>query len=140
MLSRLYNSLGYVATKKAIDTAALRQKVISQNVANADTPHYKRSEVNFEDAFRMALEKAPRRLAGYKTDNQHFAINPPSDPRNVGPTIWRENDTFTRSDDNNVDMDVEMAELAKNQLMYDGLLESLSRTFQSMKMAMRRNG
>lgn len=138
MLNRLYNSLSFVATTKAIDAAALRQKTIAQNIANVDTPHFKRSEVNFEDSFKRALDRMPRRLAGFRTDNQHIPINPPSDPRDVMPTMWRQNDTFSRPDDNNVDLDVEMAELAKSQLMYDALMESLSRKFKNLKNAMRK--
>lgn len=140
MLNRLFESLNYVATRKAIDTAALRQKTIAHNIANVDTPHFKRSEVNFEDSFKMALEKSPKRLAGFKTDNQHIPINPPSDPRNVRPSIWRQNDTYSRPDDNNVDLDVEMAELAKAQLMYDALMESMDRKFKDIQLAMRRSG
>lgn len=140
MLNRLFESLDYIATSKAIDASALRQKTIAHNLANVDTPHYKRSEVNFEDAFKRALEKTPKRLAGFKTDGQHIPINPPSDPNGVKPTIWRQNDTFSRADDNNVDLDVEMAELAKAQLMYDALMESMDRNFKNIQLAMRRSG
>jgi len=138
MLNQFYNSLPYIATRKGIETASVRQKVYSNNIANADTPHYKRSEVNFEDAFKQAIEKMPKRLAGFKTDKQHFDINPSTDIDSVKPTIWRENDTFTRADDNNVDMDVEMAELAKNEIMFNALIDSLSRKLSSLKMSIRR--
>jgi flagellar basal-body rod protein FlgB len=137
MLEQFFSSLPYVATRKAIDAAALRQKVISNNLANVDTPHYKRTEVNFEDAFKQAVDRSPKRLIGFKTDNQHFEINPVTDINSVQPTMWRENDTFTRADDNNVDLDVEMAELAKNQVMFDSLVESLNRKFSMLKMAIR---
>lgn len=40
--------------KKALDAYALRQKAIASNVANIDTPGYKRLEVNFEDALQKA--------------------------------------------------------------------------------------
>jgi len=140
VLDRFYNSLSFVAARKAMDASALRQKTIAQNIANVDTPHYKRVEVNFEDAFKQSLEKMPKRLAGFKTDNQHFPINPPSDPRAVQPTMWRQNDTFSRADDNNVDLDVEMAELAKAQLMYDSLMEVMSRKFKGLNMAISRRG
>lgn len=137
MLEQFFNSIPYIATRKALDTSTLRQKTISNNLANVDTPHYKRVEVNFEDAFKAAIEKTPKRLVGFKTDCQHFEINPPVDINSVKPTMWRENDTFTRADDNNVDMDVEMAELAKNELMFNALVEALNRKMSMLKMAIR---
>lgn len=110
-----------------MDAAALRQKVIANNIANVDTPHFKRVEVNFEDAFKRALDKKPNRLTGFRTDKQHFALNHNPDFHEVKPSMWRQNDTYSRSDDNNVDMDVEMVELAKNELTMNALVESLNR-------------
>ncbi|MFA6451268.1 MAG: flagellar basal body rod protein FlgB [bacterium] len=137
MLNQFFESIPYIAMRKGWDAASVRQKVISNNIANVDTPHYKRSEVNFEDSFKQALEKAPKRLVGFHTDTMHIPINPPTDLNSVKPTIWRENDTFTRADDNNVDIDVEMAELAKNELMFNALTDSLSRKLSGLKMAIR---
>ena len=127
MLGTLFNSVPYIAARKAIDTAAVRQKVHAHNLANVDTPHYKRSEVNFEDAFKQALERMPKRLVGFKTDGQHIPINPVPNPLDIQPTIWRQNDTFYRSDDNNVDIDVEMAEVGKNELKFNSVVETLNR-------------
>ncbi|HOO55948.1 MAG TPA: flagellar basal body rod protein FlgB [bacterium] len=140
MLNQFFSSVQYIATRKALDAAALRQKTISNNIANVDTPHYKRSEVNFEDAFKQALEKNPRRLVGFKTDHQHFDINSHTDINSVQPTIWRQNDTFSRADDNNVDIDVEMAELAKNQLMFNALIEGLNRKMSEYKKVIKGQG
>ncbi len=137
MLDQFFNSIPYIATRKAFDATSVRQKVYSNNIANADTPHYKRSEVNFEDAFKQALEKAPHRLVGFRTDSQHIPINPATDINSVQPTIWRENDTFTRADDNNVDIDVEMAELAKNEMTFNSLVEALNRKLSGLKSAIR---
>ncbi len=137
VLEKLENSLSYIAVTKAMDAAALRQKTIAQNLANAETPHYKRLEVNFEDTFRQALEKSPARLVGFATDKQHIPINPPTEIRGVRPSIWRENDTYSRADDNNVELDVEMAELAKTQLTYDALTEVISRKFKGLGSVMK---
>ena len=135
MLDSLYNSLTYTAVTKGMDAAAMRQKVIANNIANVDTPHFKRVEVNFEDAFKMALEKNPKRLVGFKTDYQHFPINRPVDYHSINPAMWRQNDTYGRSDDNNVDMDVEMVDLAKNELMMNSLLEVLNRKLKRVSTA-----
>ncbi|HOX27682.1 MAG TPA: flagellar basal body rod protein FlgB [bacterium] len=135
MLEQFYGDISYVAVRKGLDTSTVRQKVYANNIANVDTPHYKRSEVNFEDAFKMAIAKAPKRLSGFRTDYGHIPINPPTDINSVKPTIWRENDTYTRADDNNVDMDVEMAEVAKNEVMFNALVEVLSKKMAGLKNA-----
>lgn len=133
MLDSFFNSVSYHAITKGMDASALRQKVIANNIANVDTPHYKRVEVNFEDAFKQALGKTSKRLSGFKTDKQHIAINPTVDFRDVSPHMWRQNDSFTRSDDNDVDMDVEMVDLAKNEIMMNSLVEMLNRKLKGLQ-------
>ncbi len=135
LLDKLYDSKMYIALRKQIDTTTLRQKVIANNLANVETPHYKRNEVRFEDAFKMALEKNPTRIPGWRTDARHMPINPKTDLHDVVPEIWRQNDTLSRADDNNVDLDVEMAQLAKNQLLYDAVMERMSATFKGLNKA-----
>lgn len=138
LLDSFFDSVSYHAITKGMDASALRQKVIANNIANVDTPHYKRVEVNFEDAFKQALGKAPRRLAGFRTDEKHMPINAMTDFRDVAPKMWRQNDSFSRTDDNDVDMDVEMAELAKNEIMMDSLVEVLNRKLKGLQAAMRK--
>lgn len=127
MLNSFFDGLMYTAVTKGMGAASLRQKVIANNIANVDTPHFKRVEVNFEDAFKQALEKNPKRLVGFRTDKQHIPINRNYDFHDVKPAMWRQNDDYSRSDDNNVDMDVEMVELSKNEMMMNSLVEMLNR-------------
>lgn len=138
MLDAFYNSTLYQGLTKALDAAALRQKVYSNNLANVDTPHFKRSEVNFEDAFKQALANTPGRLSGFVTDPKHIPINPSTPLSAIKPAIWRQNDDFTRSDDNNVDIDVEMSELAKNELTYNAVVEGLNRKMRTLRSAIHR--
>lgn len=132
MLDNLYDSVLYNAITKGMDAAALRQKVIANNIANVDTPHFKRVEVNFEDTFKRALEKSPKRLVGFATSDKHIPINPATDFRDVKPAMWRQNDSFSRNDDNDVDMDVEMVNLAKNEIQMNSLIEVLNRKYRSL--------
>lgn len=136
MLGSFYNSTLYLALRRGIETASIRQKVYANNLANANTPHFKRSEVNFEDQFKQALERDPRRLVGFATDQKHIPINPPMTLESVQPGIWRQNDDFVRSDDNNVDVDVESAELAKNELQFNALVEGLNRKIRGLQRVM----
>jgi flagellar basal-body rod protein FlgB len=138
VLGSFYNSTLYLALRRGIETSNLRQKVYANNLANANTPHFKRSEVNFEDQFKQALERDPRRLVGFVTDEKHIAINPPMTLDSVQPGIWRQNDDFVRSDDNNVDVDVESAELAKNELQFNALVEGLNRKIHTLQRVIRR--
>jgi flagellar basal-body rod protein FlgB len=94
------NAYGTAVLGRVLDVAALRHRVISQNVANVNTPGYRRLEVTFEDEFARALA-APT------------GATPPVLPQVV------EGDGPERVDGNNVDMDREMNALAKNALLYN---------------------
>lgn len=133
ILDSFFGGKTYLALKGQMDTSATRQKVYANNIANVDTPNFKRSEVNFEDAFKQALAQTPNRLSGKTTNQKHIPINAPTPLESVKPTIWRQNDEYSRSDNNNVDIDIEMAELAKNEMMFNAVAEILSRKFSGLK-------
>lgn len=137
MLDSLFDSVLYNAVAKGMDAASMRQKVIANNIANVDTPHYKRVEVNFEDAFKQALEKNPKKLTGFRTANGHMPINQPADMKSVTPKMWRQNDSYSRADDNDVDMDVEMVSLAQNEIMMNSLVEIFNRKMTGLKTVIR---
>ena len=65
MIEALFNQPGYVATKKMMDATALRHEAIASNLANVETPNYKRIDVapNFAEELRSALgSKDPSRI------------------------------------------------------------------------------
>ena len=71
MIEALFNQPNYVATKKLLDLTALRHEAIASNLANAETPRYKRLEVskNFELQLREAIaSKDPARIAALKPE------------------------------------------------------------------------
>jgi flagellar basal-body rod protein FlgB len=103
----------------AMQAAAVRNTVISNNIANADVPGFKKSAVDFEDSFRAALDAAERpgqRLDAYGIDGNAMDIR---DLRvRVRPTL----ESFQyRVDKNNVDMETEMMDLYRNSVKYDAL-------------------
>ncbi len=116
-----------------LDAAALRNRVIADNLANVDTPGYKRSEVLFEDVLKQAMGRDTL-LAGTLTHEKHIPIGRKSE-FSVTPKVVRSEDTSMRADGNNVDIDREMAALAKNSIMYTALAQELNGEFQKMKMA-----
>lgn len=121
-------------TEEAIKASSLRNKVISNNIAHVNTPNYKKSTVCFEEKLRAAMEtssgngKIPLRV----TNDKHIQI---SDKRNIDitPETKLSNTTTMRTDGNNVDIDIEMAELAKNTIYYQAAVQQLSRQFGELR-------
>ncbi|HYE08942.1 MAG TPA: flagellar basal body rod protein FlgB [Patescibacteria group bacterium] len=118
--------------EKALDAAWMRNEVISNNIANVNTPGYKKSFVSFED--QMASAVSMFQIGSSQKDSKFLPIG--NDIRNIpAPEIMQMSFTSVRKDENNVDVDVEMAELAKNTIKYNALISQISRQFNSIKTA-----
>lgn len=131
--------------RKTLDTAVLRHGVISNNLANVDTPGFKESRVSFEVAMRRALSKEQPRPEpqAYKTNPKHFDFyEQPYKPSisEVKPYIIPIMKTRYRNDVNNVDIDEEMANLAKNQLVYEAMIQRVSGEFNLLKEVIKQGG
>lgn len=87
---------------KLLDAATLRQRVISQNIANVNTPGYRQHEVVFEEQLRGVLRSGA-------ADGVQGLL----------PEVREVDGLPTRVDGNNVDIDVEMGRLTKNALLYE---------------------
>ncbi len=103
---------------KGLDVAALRQKVTAQNIANLNTPGYKRSYVTFS----AELARAQKGPLLHRTNPRHF----PRPGQQAEPRVETEGNTLRRVDANNVDLDEEMLELVTNQLYYNALVQKTS--------------
>lgn len=96
----------------------LRQKTISNNVSNINTPGFKSGRVEFEEL----LQKSKNiRLA--KTDDQHFGIRNISD---IDLKVKEKNSTMVNDNGNNVDIDLEMTELSANEIYYNVLIRQVN--------------
>ncbi len=91
---------------RALDASALRQRVIANNVANANTPGFKRSFVAFEDYIKNAMDRR--------------------DVASVAPRVIVDKSTTMREDGNNVDLDHEMVLMAANAIHNQALTQQLS--------------
>jgi flagellar basal-body rod protein FlgB len=122
----------------ALDAVCLRREVIADNIANADTPFFKRSEVTFESQLRRAIEseKIPE-FPTLMTDKRHIDFNQFIDYRTVKPKIVVEFDTTYRNDKNNVDIDKESVDAMKNSMQYNALIEGYSRNIRIIDTVMR---
>ncbi|MDD5067037.1 MAG: flagellar basal body rod protein FlgB [bacterium] len=125
--------------QRAMDTSLVRHKVISDNIANVDTPNFKKSSVTFESQLKRALDSediARREPQGYITNDRHIPFNRPVDYRQVGPKIQVEYDTNYRNDKNNVDIEKEMTDAVVNTLRYRALVDKMKMNYRMLNMAM----
>lgn len=133
MLEKLTRNLNL--REKALDAAWTRNEVIAQNIANVDTPGYKKSTVSFEEYLEDALD--PDAFKGFTTDSRHIQIGG-GDVENAKIRISKQYDNLsTRLDGNNVDIESEMASLAKNDIRYYTLAQSVSGSYQRLKSVIR---
>ncbi|MEK5443138.1 MULTISPECIES: flagellar basal body rod protein FlgB [unclassified Fredinandcohnia] len=113
--------------EKALDYSALRQKVISNNIANVDTPNYKAQDVSFKNLLANETESQMR---ANRTNEKHIEFT--SSKRSNNPLIAK-NDTAYNHNGNNVDIDKEMALLAENQIYYNAITQRISGKFNTLK-------
>ncbi|MCS7234187.1 MAG: flagellar basal body rod protein FlgB [Synergistetes bacterium] len=125
--------------EKTLSALSLRQEVIANNIANVNTPEYRRKEVTFEEELKEALSQQPKKLRGYVTHPRHIPIPQPQlTLESVKPEVWERDDLFFRNDKNGVDIDLELAELAKNAMKHAALSRTLTRKFAILDIAIGR--
>lgn len=129
-MSILFSDSTLLALEKALDASSLRQKVAAHNIANVNTPGFKRSYVAFEEELQLALGKNSR-LSLRKADARH--IGQAASLPEVMPRVKRDLSTGMRADGNNVDIDVENAELAMNTIMYNAAATRLNQKLQQLR-------
>jgi flagellar basal-body rod protein FlgB len=121
----LFNTTSFRITEQGINVMAQSNRLIAQNIANADTPGYKVKYLYFEGLLRdkidaRATEKFQKELS-------------------VGTAMYIDKKTKGRPDGNNVDNDTQQALFQKNQIRYNALINQLNAEFELLRTAMRRN-
>jgi flagellar basal-body rod protein FlgB len=106
-----------------IDYSSLRNKVISKNIANIGTSGYQREDVDFKDIFAENLSQLKT------TEPEHI----PSCPDNAGSTVTKDTSTDMVSGVNNVNIDEEMAELAKNTIQFKFASQKIGNHFKILQ-------
>lgn len=119
------NAFNYInVLDKAADASWKRNEVISNNIANVDTPGYKRKDVQFESFLMSAL------IGDNSLDKRVARV----DTNRLNAQIYTDNAGLSyRLDGNNVDIDTESANLAENQIRYYTLLDSMTQEFNRLK-------
>ncbi|SHH27594.1 flagellar basal-body rod protein FlgB [Caloranaerobacter azorensis DSM 13643] len=125
MFDKMFSTVNFL--NFALNGTWLRHEAISNNIANANTPGYKRVRVEFENILKENLEDKSVKLE--VTNKLHIR----SRHDNFEPIVVKEINTSTRLDENNVDIDIEMAELAKNTIMYNALIRQTISEFGRIK-------
>jgi flagellar basal-body rod protein FlgB len=137
MAISIFNKTDIPFLGKALDAYALRQKVIASNVANISTPGYRSQTVSFEEELADALQDT--RIAGSQTNERHIPIGTTSPAEKTPQVIQREvaeSDTLA-SGVNNVDIDNEMAELAKDQIRFRFAARMIADAFRGIQKSIR---
>lgn len=115
---------------KAADAAWLRNQVLSHNLANDDTPGYKRKDVNFEGALKKALEN--NRYVSMDDKIANITMD------QLSVSSYTEDVGFSyRLDKNNVDFDTESAEIASNYIRYQAIKKCIDEEFSNLKLVMK---
>lgn len=115
---------------KAADASWTRETLIANNIANVDTPGYKRQDIDFQSVLQDELGRCKHVSLDYKINN--------ADLTQLNPQVYTDHSGFSyRLDGNNVDIDTENVELASEQLKYQALTSSIDSNFSRMKMVMK---
>jgi|SRR5271157_1631657 len=94
-----------------LDVTAYRHKVLTSNIANADTPGYKAKDISFQKEMQKAI----------------------SSGGNSGYEIFEARTTLPERDGNTVNLDIEMAKVAENTLLYDTGTQLMSMKIRMIK-------
>lgn len=119
--------------QKGLDASSMRQQVLSNNVANIDTPQFKRSDVDFQAVLGAALGEKGGDLSMKRTTPKHI----PGLADGGGSGIVTDQSTLLRTDGNNVDVDREMTNVAENGLYYNSLTRTISSQLGLLRMVIK---
>ena len=127
----LFNRKSDILLSLMLDKAALHQRVIASNVANVGTPGYERLGVSFEEKLEEAVSLGEK----MKTSNPRH-IPSPTWYQDLEPEVAKVEDGYWNGI-NNVNIDEEMVDLAKNQLDFNIGVRLMSSKFNALRTAIR---
>ncbi|MFP3088773.1 flagellar basal body rod protein FlgB [Treponema sp. TIM-1] len=124
---------------RGMDVNLLRRSVIANNLANAEVPNFKRSEVNFESELKRALETEKLRpaLELTLTDPKHIPNWRERDYRDVQPRRVLDYVSTSKNNGNNVDSEQEIMAALENQLLYTLMAQAETFEFSQINMVLR---
>lgn len=115
---------------RTADAAWQRQELISNNIANQDTPNFKRQDIDFESQLERAMKRSKYVSVDAKVSNLKMS--------HLKPKVYTDYSNFSyRLDGNNVDPEQEQIRLAENQVKYQGLINSMTQEFGNLRTVMK---
>ena len=103
-----------------LKTESLRQRAIANNVANIQTPGYRRIDIRFKEQLAKAL-----------------ASSGDVDFSKIAPQIYQPRQTPVKSDGNDVSLELEVGELVKNSLRHKAYIRLLNKKYQQIELAIK---
>ena len=127
--SNAYNYINVLT--KAADASWTRNEIITNNLANVDTPGYKRKDVSFQNFLLQELTSGDSTSLRTRVNDVEVG--------NLNATVYTDfSELSYRLDGNNVDIDTENVEFASNQLYYQTVLDTINHQFSMLKAAMQK--
>ena len=115
-MSKVNNTIDLIAA--GIRAESLRQKAIASNIANLETPGYRRVDIKFEELLAKAMASED------------------ADPMSIEPEIFQPNNTPVKPNGNDVSLETEIGEMVKNTLRHKTYVRLLQKKYAQMELAM----
>jgi flagellar basal-body rod protein FlgB len=124
---------------RAMSASVVRRSVIANNMANANVPNFKRSNVNFESELKRALdtEKQKPALEMVQTNPAHFSNYRERDYRDVQVRRVLDYTSTYNNNGNNVDPEQEAMLSLENQMAYTLYAKAVEFEFEQVNIALR---
>ena len=119
-----------VLLQKSLDLRSTNQRIISSNIANAETPGYAPSRFEFEEELTAALKGAG---SSVRTTHSRHISNGASTVSHVEGSVVQSPDKTGIGDQNGVSVDEEMIALSENQIMYETAAQLLKKKLSLLK-------
>lgn len=128
MTASLFSDVSSVTAKAALDGLSLRQQAISRNLVNIDTPGYQAETVDFQETLARMVDDDTL-LPLTTTHEAHLTTAESEPPFSVS---LRPGGSY-RADQNNVDVDVEMADMSEVGIQYQAISQAVSKKLMLLK-------
>jgi flagellar basal-body rod protein FlgB len=124
--------------RRGMDVAVVRRNVIANNLANAETPEFKRTVVNFESELARALaSERVKPPVQFVSDPRHIPFYQPQDYRSVRPRQVLDYLSTAKNNGNNVDVEEEGMLAQQNQLLYQTLATAIGAQYNLVNLVLR---
>lgn len=123
------DSISSAAMEKALSANWQKAQLITNNIANEDTPGYKARRIEFESYLRKELGQSNMRMTAMSKKQRISRIS------TLRPLYYQDKSTEGRIEGNNVNIDSEQMELARVQIQYQVLRDKINGHYQTLKYA-----